>query len=518
MIITGIEQDEEIADFKAKCLGSFLFFLESFFELKTGKKFSISNPINREPHQLTLAKNLTKVFNLEILRLSIAIAPGHYKSTFCTYFMAWALARFPDCNFIYISYSVGLATEHTANCKSIIEMPEYRKLFGVELSGDSSAKDNFKTKQGGGVAAFGSSGGITGRNAGFPNCNRFSGCVLMDDMHKPDEVFSDTIRESVIKNYMNTIENRPRGPKVPMIFIGHALHESDLRSFLVNGGDGREWHDLKLQCEDELGNILAPDILTREMVDAKKKFNEYVWYSQYQQDPRPPGGGLFKKESFVLLDVFPKMLCTFLTIDTAETDKNYNDPSVFSYWGVYEIELHGRKTGDLGLHLIDCAEGWYKPSDLEGEFDSFYGRCLNFDDSKPFVAIERKSTGVTLISILEKRRGLDIRSIERTKASGSKAARFLEMSPYISRLLISLPTYGKHTSNFITHMSKITLNNTHAHDDIADTCYDAIKIALIDKSLKSSIINPDDEMTKKLISQSSKVSRLRSSAYNQRPF
>jgi len=32
-------------------------------------------------------------------------------------------------------------------------------------------------------------------------------------------------------------------------------------------------------------------------------------------------------------------------------------------------------------------------------------------------------------------------------------------------------------------MSKITANDTHRHDDIADNLYDAIKIALIDKSL-----------------------------------
>jgi hypothetical protein len=32
-------------------------------------------------------------------------------------------------------------------------------------------------------------------------------------------------------------------------------------------------------------------------------------------------------------------------------------------------------------------------------------------------------------------------------------------------------------------MSKITANDAHRHDDICDTLYDGVKIALIDKSL-----------------------------------
>jgi hypothetical protein len=34
-------------------------------------------------------------------------------------------------------------------------------------------------------------------------------------------------------------------------------------------------------------------------------------------------------------------------------------------------------------------------------------------------------------------------------------------------------------------MGKITANDTHRHDDIADTCADAVKIALIDKLLQT---------------------------------
>jgi len=104
--------------------------------------------------------------------------------------------------------------------------------------------------------------------------------------------------------------------------------------------------------------------------------------------------------------------------------------------------------------------------------------------TKPKVAIiEKKSTGVWLASILENKRGLHVVGVERTKASGSKADRYIEMQPIIAGKLISL-TYGaKHQRLFIDHMIKITANMSHKHDDICDATYDAVKAALIDKSL-----------------------------------
>lgn len=514
MIITGIEEDQELAEFKSKLLGSFLFFLQVFFKLRTGRDFFLSNPVGRECHQITIARELVKVFELKVLREWMSLPPGHGKSTFICYFIAWAFAHYPDCRFIYITYSSELAASHTSNIKGIMEMLEYRKMFGVKISSDTSAKDNFQTIQGGTVKAFGSLGSITGQDAGLPNCDRFSGGVFMDDMHKPSEVFSDTIRRSVIDNYNQTIKPRPRGPKVCMIGIGHALHEDDLRNFLVTGQDGYKWEHLKLAAEDKAGNILAPNLTTREMLNAEKNFNEYVFWSQYQQEPQPAGGGIFKTEWIELLEQYPEMLCTFLTVDTAESTKNYADYTVFSFWGFYEIKFKDRKTGEYGLHWIDCVRERIEPADLEDEFLNFYRKCLDFKCSPNFTAIEKKSTGVTLSSILKKARGMDIRNIERTSASGSKTARFIEMQPYIAKRLISLPKYGKHTTVCMDELRKITANNTHQHDDMIDTLYDACKIAFIDKSLVHSVKNPEKEILTDFMNHNNRISKLKDMAWS----
>ena len=42
---------------------------------------------------------------------------------------------------------------------------------------------------------------ITGFDAGLPGLDRFSGAIIYDDAHKPDEATSDVMREAVIENY-----------------------------------------------------------------------------------------------------------------------------------------------------------------------------------------------------------------------------------------------------------------------------------------------------------------------------
>src|SRR5882757_1657783 len=318
------------------------------------------------------------------------------------------------------------------------------------------------------------------------NHNLFAGLLQpilvsnCDDLHKPDETHSTTVRERVIQNYRETILQRPRAPNVPIIYIGQRLHEEDLPAYMLSGNDERQWRSVVLQALDGAGNALYPEVNPLSQLLEKKEKNPYVFASQYQQNPVPSGGALFKEKDFVLLDEEPDMLLTFITADTAETSKSYNDASAFCFWGLYKIKEAGIETGQLGLHWLDCWEIRVEPKDLKPEFMSFYQDCM-LHPVKPLVAaIEKKSTGVTLCSILEDMRGLQIREIKRTKASGCKTERYLEMQPIIASKLVSFTRGAKHVQTCINHMLKITASGSHAHDDICDAAYDSIKLALID--------------------------------------
>lgn len=508
----------EKIDQKAKLLGSFLLFTQVFYKLRTGRDFVISHPSGRESHFITIARAFTKVLRGETTSLLINVAPGTGKSELCKHFIALALAHYPDSNFIYVSYSHELACKHTEGIRDIISLPDYKRLFDVHLDSNSCAKDNFRTLQGGVIYAAGSSGTITGQDAGLPITDRFSGALIIDDIHKPDEVHSDTIRERVKKNYDETILPRLRSPTVPIISIGQRLQEDDLTANILKGIDGRTWEKVILKSLDDAQNALYPEVHPKSFLLNLQDKSPYVFASQHQQDPQPAGGGIFKPDWFVLKDEEPEMVATFITADTAETTQTYNDPTVFSFWGIYKIKQFSADTDIYGLHWIDCFEDWLEPKDLEREFLDFVSECMRYPTKPTHAAIEKKSTGVTLLSVLNGIQGLRILGIDRTKASGSKTSRFLEIQPFVASKLISFPRLGRHTESCLEHMRKITANNTHRHDDRADTLYDAVKIALIDKTITYISVKNDqkDKIVKSLAHtfRQRKQTRTRASWHN----
>ncbi len=509
-MIIDIEKETQAAELK----GSLLLFIRVFYRYLTGRDFIVSNPLGRESHHIIVCKALTELFRnpKPAHGLNINMPPGYGKSVMVSMWISWCYAHYPDCNFVYISFAHDLATVHTSFIKQIMSSNLYKYLFDVHISPDTRAKDHFMTTAGGMIAAFGSAGPVTGRNAGSPGLPRFSGCAIIDDPHKPNEVHSFSMRESIIRNYNETISQRPRDTNVPIVLMGQRLHEDDLTSFLLSGKDVRKWESVILQGIDDAGNALYPEVQSLEYLLEMKEKKPYVFSSQIQQQPIPSGGSLFKREWFVKLDQLPDIITTFITADTAETDKSYNDCTVFSFWGIYEIETMGRKTGMYGLHWLDCVELRIEPKDLKDSFLDFWQDCVRFKMPPVIAAIEKKSTGVTLLSVLKELRGIQVRAIERNRGAGSKTQRFLDIQPFIAEQRISFCVFARHATLCINHMATITANDSHRHDDIADTCADAIRIALIEKQIDVKI-KQNDVIPARIMQNQKNVQRTRTIQY-----
>lgn len=506
----------DIDQLRFDLLSDFFLYTRFIFAEKTGREFIVSKPDSNESHFITICRELEEVFYGRTQRLMINCPPGWSKSELVKSFITWAMAHYGDCNFMYISYAHELASSHTYDIKMTMQLPIYQRLFGVSIKRDSSAKDFFKTNLGGTVAAFGSSGSITGHNAGLPGVNRFSGGVFIDDFHKPDEVHSDVIRSKLKKNYFETIEPRVRGFNVPIVAFGQRLHQDDIFAHLKSGADGREWKVVTIKALDDAGNALYPEVLPKDQLLIKKKTQPYVFASQYQQDPIPAGGGLYKTEDFPLLPTEPNMLATFITVDTSETEKEWNDKTVFSFWGLYQIQYKSQVIDDMyALHWLDCWEMNLEPRDIEGNFLDFWASCLRYKVKPQCAIIEKKSTGVTLVSVLKNTQGLKIIGVDRTVKSGSKSQRFIDMQQYVASRQVSLPALGKHTQMCLTHMTDITANNTHRFDDIADTCYDAVNAAFIDKIITVQVQSKVDynDLAAKMMQGTHQIDFLRKKAY-----
>lgn len=505
----GLDDD---AFTQANLLGSLMLFQRTFFELRMGAKFELSYPIGRECRHVTMCRALKRVFRGECKRLMINIPPRYAKTEWAIGFVAWALAHYPDSKFIYVSYSQSVATNQTQAIRDIITLPYYKAMFDVELDPERTSRHDWGTTAGGRVFAAGAEGSITSRGAGVQGVNRFGGCILIDDIHKPEEVYSDVSRQTVNDWYYRTLSSRLNDPiNTPIILIGQMLHEDDLPSNLrlLKKPDGTpEWEVVSIPVCDDAGNMLDETKHTKAMFKEMMEREPYVTSAQYQQNPLPAGGGIFKKDDFILLPNEPDILTTFITADTAETEKDYNDFSAFSFWGLYRIVIRGVDTGMYGLHWIDNRAIHCEPKDLENEFFDFYASCMRHKVKPTVSCIEKKSTGVTLASILKGTPGLRIIALDRNAAGGSKTDRFLACQPFVNSHRITFTEGAKHAVACIEHCSKITANNSHRNDDIADTMQQAIQVAFIEGQLKGHD-RPKSQLAEQLTAKSRKISELR---------
>lgn len=299
------KQIKGCADERSQLYGSLLLFTQVFYKLRTGKEFQLSYPQCRESHFISICRELTRVMRGEVDLLVINIAPRYGKTELLIHFVAWCMAKYPDCNFLYTSYTHNLASTQSATIRDILMLPEYRQLFFVDIKQSSKAKFDFKTTENGGVYAAGLDGTILGRGAGIKGINRFGGAIIIDDAHKEAEVHSDVTRQSVIDRYEGTLLSRRNdGFRTPIIFIGQCLHEADLaahlRAEIEDDTTGRK-KLLSLSSLDAANNALYPEIHTKEELLEMQEKNPYVFAAQHQQNPQPSGGGLFKEDDFKLL-------------------------------------------------------------------------------------------------------------------------------------------------------------------------------------------------------------------------
>lgn len=284
---------------RIKARGDLLAFSRWMFKARKGAVWQLG----RHHHLLNAA--LLKVYAGKTRRLIINIPPRYSKTEFVVNFMAWSLGQYPDCEFIYTSYSGRLAAKSSYDCRSIVAHPEYQKIFpGTILKEDSTAKDEWRTTAGGMVYAVGAGGTITGYGAGKMRPG-FGGCIIVDDPHKADEATSEVMRENVWDWFQETLESRTNSPDTPIIVIMQRLHQEDLCGHLLDGHNGEEWEHLCLPALSEGGEALWPFKHTKERLLQMQGAAPYAFSGQYLQRPAPKGGTIFKPEKIEVIEVAP---------------------------------------------------------------------------------------------------------------------------------------------------------------------------------------------------------------------
>lgn len=283
-LLSGMTPDE-IAGVKHLCEKSQHYFTKFFYKAVEGKPFRVG------PHHKLVDDTLDRVVGGEISRLIVNEPPGFSKTVGCVVmFTARGFALNPRARFLHASYSEPLVLDNSTAIRAVMATVEYRHLWGRSLRTDTTAKNLWRTPEGGAFKASPSRGSITGFRSGnmdvLPEdsidlneeeieeqqrkldaelqaeldatlddfwrdlgAEAFSGALIIDDPLKPDDAKSDTIRKSVNDRYMNTFRSRLAHERVPIIVVGQRVHQDDFSHHLLTGGGGEKFHHLLLPVE-----------------------------------------------------------------------------------------------------------------------------------------------------------------------------------------------------------------------------------------------------------------------------
>jgi predicted phage terminase large subunit-like protein len=442
--------------------------------------------------------------------LIINIPPGFSKTELAVIaFISWSFARNPRCRWIHTSCADDLILYNSAEIKRTILSPEYQHYWPMQIRQDKGADKLWLTEQGGAMRVAPSGGTLTGFRAGQMEPG-FSGGIIIDDPLKPEDCFSDTIRNRINRRITNTIKSRlALERETPIVLIMQRLHDDDTAGFLLSGGSGDIWHHLEMPVEIEgdehehyppewtAGKPVRFDYPTGPLWPFKLdeadiavlKKDVFTYSSQYMQRPAPDGGSVFKRawfeyfvdfdpvENWVVLEDGRKIALDYKHIyaDTAMKVKEVNDYSVFQCWG------HGV---DGRIYLLDQMRGKWESPELERRF-------LQFVDRHEFVhsvnhmgtrarRVEDKASGTGLIQSINAQRGANyIEGIPRDK---DKVSRAKSGAPRVAQGQVVLPKEAIWLDAYMYEFEKFTPLMTHKHDDQIDPTLDAIHEMLIQPS------------------------------------
>lgn len=421
------------------------------------------------------------VINGHRKRININIPPRSGKTTLAKYLLIYTLTKNPKANIIYTSYSQSLLTDIALSCKSFLESPVYKALYpstfnfeseetnpiddfwrDYRLKDTNGQKNTYSSKKistrQGGICLFSAIGGqITGYGAGIRGNKEFNGFLCIDDANKPGDIHSQVMREKVFKYYKETLLSRLNDSNVPIINIQQRLHLEDLSGFLK---EKYNFETLKKPLIDETGKCLLPKQYTPERIK-EIKIDNYVFQSQYQQEPIFAGGQIIKREWF---NYYPDIKFNYKKIviaaDTAISSKEYADYSCFLVGGI---------TQDNKLHILDMIHGRWEYPELKQQAINIFNKWQldKRETSASSFVIENKASGQQLIQDFKKA-GLPIRPIDVTK---DKLSRVEEVLDYLANGNILLPiseTYG-FNPKLIAECESFTRDQQQLHDDIVDT-------------------------------------------------
>jgi len=399
-------------------------------------------------------------------RLIINLPPRQLKSFITSVVLpAFILGQDPSAKIICVSYSDDLAKTLARDFRRIVESAWYHRIFPNVVATKSTESD-FVTDMGGSRYAISVCGSLTGKGADF---------IIIDDPIKPDDTQSDKLRQTVNEWFKSTLLSRLDDKKHSvLIVVMQRLHVNDLTGYVEGTGN---FHKLSLPAiayKDEwipIGNgdeypRLKGDVLHDEWEDLvtinnmRLAVGEFIFMSQYQQDPQTPDGSIIKNKYLQIIlstDFIALEGIFWVSIDAAAALSDSADYSAISVG-------YSNKNGHF---ILKVERGRF-------DYETLKEKCLAYAAwRKVTFIVENAGPGISLLNFLRKNGYPNFSH----NPSDDKIARAAKALPIFDAKRVFLVKNGKDDEWIPPFINELVNFPNGRYDDQVDSLVQAIRWA-----------------------------------------
>jgi predicted phage terminase large subunit-like protein len=296
-------------------------------------------------HHQEIADKFNKLADGKCKRLIINMPPRHTKSEFSSFLLpAWMVGRNPKLKIIQSTHTTELAIRFGRKAKTLMDSPEYKKVFETRLREDSQAAGKWETEQGGEYYAAGVGSAITGRGADL---------LIIDDPHSEQDAMNPEALERAYEWYTSGPRQRLQ-PGGAIVLVMTRWSTKDLTSKLINSQKNvkaDKWEVIEFPAILPSNKPVWPEYWKKEELEGvKASISIGKWNAQWMQNPTAEEGSILKREWWRVWEKphIPKLTHTIQSYDTAFSKKETADYSAITTWGVF----HPNEDPGEAPHLI----------------------------------------------------------------------------------------------------------------------------------------------------------------------